>query len=118
MTELIPRPPMALVHQPRPVFYRYQESMHAECSVRLDLHEYVILKTTKHGAWIDVWGVKKFVKLDARKRYACPTKEEALASFRARKQRQIKLLRAQLTKAETALNLSEAGQKCYYGWTL
>lgn len=47
-----------------------------------------VVKRTKRGAWINVWGSRKFVRVDARKRWACPSLDEAVASFLARKRRQ------------------------------
>lgn len=87
------------------VLHRFQESMVTERALILNHYEYPIIRETKHGAWIDVLGHAKFVRLDARKRFACPTVEEAMESFRRRKQRQVKLLRAQLRMAEAALEL-------------
>jgi hypothetical protein len=50
-----------------------------------------ILSYTASGAWIDVYGQRKFVNLRARKQYACGTDAEALASLRARKERHIEI---------------------------
>jgi acetolactate synthase regulatory subunit len=41
----------------------------------------------------------RFVRFDARKRYACPTKREALVSFVARKNRQVSILSSQIERA-------------------
>jgi hypothetical protein len=49
----------------------------------------------------------KFVLLTAKKQYACATKEEALTSFLARKERQIKILEANLERAKRALALGK-----------
>lgn len=76
---------------------------------------YPIIKRTKCGAWIDYWGSKKFVNLEARKRFACLTAEEALKSFQARKRRQISILKHRLAEAEAALTLKEDGQTTYFG---
>lgn len=77
----------------------------------LHLHKFKKLKRTPKGVWIslysDLFENKKFVLLAARKRYACPTKKEALISFIARKRRQIEIIKYQLEKAERALKLAE-----------
>jgi len=52
-------------------------------------------------------GDKKFVLTGATKRFACPTKEEALKSFKARKRRQISILEAQAKHAREALHKAE-----------
>lgn len=66
---------------------------------------YPIIKRTMKGAWIYTYdgGGKKFVNLTARKQFACLTKQLALESFIARKQRQIKILNSQLDDAKTFL---------------
>jgi hypothetical protein len=75
---------------------------------RLVLHlwEYPIIKRTPKGVWISSYSFKKFVLLYGRKRFAWPTKEEALFSFQKRKEAQIRILTSQLKTAEEALRLS------------
>lgn len=53
------------------------------------------------------YGCEYRVLLGARKRFACATKEEALASFFARKRRQISILEAQLRRARQAISDAE-----------
>lgn len=101
------RSPTALVHVPRPVLYRFDDSMYSESSVHLVRRTFPVTKWTKCGAWIDHYGDKKFVLLTARKRFACRTVEEALQCFRARKKRQVYILRWKLARAEAALKLQE-----------
>ena len=52
----------------------------------------------------------QFVKKTSKKRYACPTKEEALESLRARKRVQVSILKAQLRSAEHDLRLAMTGK--------
>lgn len=75
----------------------------------LSLREFQVIKETPKGAWIQMTfcGDKRFVRLDARKQYACPTIELARQSFIARKKRQIKILTKQLRNAEEALGFAE-----------
>lgn len=69
--------------------------------------ELVVTRETPKGVWLDYRIVpgfpRRFVRRNARKRWACPTMKEALASFRARKERQLRLLRAQIDHIECAL---------------
>lgn len=68
--------------------------------------EYQIIKRTPQGVWIDIgWfqGKKKFVKLNAHKKFACETEEAALVSYIARKSRQIKILKGRLEQAQKFL---------------
>lgn len=73
-------------------------------TVRVLELEYEVLKETAHGAWINYGCGKRFVKLNARKRFACRTKAEAIASFLARKARQRKIYEARLEQIDEALN--------------
>jgi hypothetical protein len=69
---------------------------------RLEMRWYQVDRGTPKGAWIG----DKLVRLYARKRWACPTEEEALESFIARRQRQIKIVSKQLRRAEAELALA------------
>lgn len=83
--------------------------------LKLHLEQFEILKRTPKGAWIRRYKFKlfgssknkRFVLLTARKKFACPTKDEALESFKARKRRQIEILEHRLKKAKLALELAE-----------
>jgi hypothetical protein len=74
---------------------------------RTNLSKYKVLRRTPKGAWIeDLGGLfsdRRFVLLSARKRFAAPTVEEAIESYKARKARQIKILNGQIRRAEEAL---------------
>lgn len=95
------------------IYYRYSEFRTSE-SMSLHLETFEVLKYTQRGVWLDYYGGgKKFVLNEARKRFACPTKEEALESFRARKKRQIKILKAQLHSACRALEL-QPDERVFY----
>jgi hypothetical protein len=84
----------------------------------LTLTKYPIIKRTRCGAWIALGFIfqwhevsdstdKRFVNLQARKKFACETEEEALLSFMARKKRQIRILDSQLQQAKQALAAAE-----------
>ena len=72
-----------------------------------------VLKHTPKGVWLDasrsrMWSqFRCFVLRDARKRFACPTIEDAKESFVARKQRQARIYRARLADAEEAICIIE-----------
>jgi hypothetical protein len=89
-------------------WYRYDSSF---------MQEYKVLSTTAQGVWIEVQyydffppkpvgekPMKKFILRDATKRWACPTKQEALESFVARKKRQIKILKAQIEAIQQSID--------------
>jgi len=99
--------------------YRYDDRIYA-CIVdaerelwgtttpKLVLSEFEVLKRTRCGAWIvDAIGHRRFVNLEASKRYACPSAESAMESFVMRKRRQIRILRAKLVRAEQVMALTQ-----------
>ena len=97
-------------------FYRYVE-VNYESGPSLFINDYELLRETPKGYWIidTIWEhhesveiYKKWVSKTARKRFAYPTKKEALENFKARKQRQIHILTYQLSDAKKALMLAEA----------
>lgn len=69
----------------------------------LVLRTFPILKETRSGCWIDTPPLpfpsdrKRFVNSHAKKRFAYPTKEEALVNFIARTERHIMLNASNLT---------------------
>lgn len=73
-------------------------------TVRMDAFE--VLRTTPKGVWLDVptaWHAderRRFVRREARKRWACPTRAEAIESLRARNSRRRTILSNQLKHAE------------------
>jgi hypothetical protein len=97
--------------QPEPEkWYRYEDVQYASQLNEYDepigpgrlevkLREIPVIKHTPKGVWIGYGnGIleKKFVLRDSRKRYACPTIEEAKESFIARKKCQVGIYRARL----------------------
>lgn len=102
------------------VLYRYDARIYASLmredypqllsdagTMRLEPTEYPIIKDTPCGAWVDDYGRKRWVNLEATKKFACRSKDEALASFIARKRRQIEILERQLADARRALKKAE-----------
>jgi hypothetical protein len=71
--------------------------------VRVKLVELEVVKVTPKGVWINRARCKKFVLLTARKRYAAPSKEEALKDFLARKNRQLSILKNRVANVEGAI---------------
>ncbi len=75
---------------------------------RVELDTYRVIRATPKGVWLDSRMGERFVLRGSRKQYACPTKEAALASFMARKRRQIRILEGQLQRAREALAAGNA----------
>lgn len=69
-------------------------------NLTVELHRWTVEKHTPKGVRLECG---RFVLRDARKRWACPTIEEALESFKARKKLQIKIHQATIKRAEKAL---------------
>lgn len=97
-------------------FYRYYNQ-----NSDVILEQFKLLKETPAGYWIipeyqdpveamvnfrDAW-YRKWISKTSRKRFAYPTKEEALVSFKMRKQKQIPILEAQLECAKETLKIAE-----------
>lgn len=87
------------------VLYRYVNRLDV---VMLDQHR--VIRRTKCGTWIDVWGKQKFVMDGTRKRFAYPTEPEAKTSFLARKRRQLVLLRSQIEDVEASVLALKEGR--------
>lgn len=115
-------------------WYRYRETHYAapldeydrpcgQGSTKIHLDEYEVLKTTEKGAWIKLgvtWAddatsledkfrvvEKRFVRKDGKKRFACPTRAEAMEQFRQRKRRHREILSAQIARVDRALREAE-----------
>ena len=73
----------------------------------LRVEQFPVIRFTPKGAWLDVYGAERFVRREARKRFACPTLEEAKESLRARKKRQLSLLEAQARSTREILDMLE-----------
>lgn len=84
--------PIALEGGPqdtREKYYRYYDKDYTEGRY-ISYTEYFVVRRTPKGVWISLgYENNKFVKDGARRRYAYPTKAEALESYRIRKRKQI-----------------------------
>tara|TARA_R110002020_G_scaffold363217_2_gene575501 strand:- start:1656 stop:1982 length:327 start_codon:yes stop_codon:yes gene_type:complete len=72
-------------------------------AARLELYEIPIDATTPKGFWIH--GKTKWVSSTSRKRYAHPTKDEALEGYKHRKLAYVKHASSNLRRAEEDLRL-------------
>lgn len=90
------------------VLYRYEGEQDSHwmsfATYKIVLKTLQIIKETPKGYWIrDHVYWKKWVSKDGRKRYAYPTKAEALVNFKLRKEKQRKILKARLDEVEQLL---------------
>lgn len=74
---------------------------------RLNIEEYRITKHTPEGFWIIMPSGQKWVSATSKKRYAYPTKTEAMEGFKYRKIRQFEILEIQLKNAKCGLKEAE-----------
>jgi hypothetical protein len=105
------------------LMYRYEDVMYAAAyddtgrapgTLKVELRTYEVVRRTDKGCWIRgcflgangmyaITGSERFVLLTARKRFACPTLDEARASFIARKRRQAGIYKSRMERALTAI---------------
>lgn len=108
-------------------WYRYEDIQYAAPVDEFDrpcgkgellvlLREYPVLRHTPKGVWLAGTGdlryshhIDRFVRNDAKKRFACPTIEEAKESFIARKRRQASINHARAERAEEAIKIINRG---------
>lgn len=108
------------------IFYRYEAVSYASMgsdgeyyspripNIQVHLREYNLHKETPKGYWIG-YGVpfegyksdSRWVSKNGKKRYAYPTKEEALTNFIKRNERRVKILKAQALSCEIAIGIAE-----------
>jgi hypothetical protein len=79
--------------------------------VQVKLSEFVVSKITPKGVWLQAvigqYGCsdRRFVLLGARKKFALPTLELAMTSFRARKAKEISIYQRRIKIAQAALEI-------------
>lgn len=76
---------------------------------QLELTLYPVKRWTNTGATLFMWSGarRKHVNFSHNKQFACRTPQQALESYRARKTRQIAILKARLRNAERDLSLAQ-----------
>lgn len=74
----------------------------------VEIRCYPVVRHTPRGVWLDCgFGGKRFVRGDAVKQFAVPTRELALADLIARKKRHVAGAQARLRRAEEHLAAAE-----------
>lgn len=96
-------------------FYRWKDSVYndgelfRDATVAVQCDEFRVMRYTPCGAWIMTDKGEKFVNTNANKQWAYANKQDALDSFRRRKNRQIGFKMAELSRAVAALGLASKG---------
>lgn len=101
-------------------FYRYEikDKTNSEifflANAELSLIKFALRKETPKGYWIarrysdtSISSFKQWVSKTSKKRYAYPTKEEALKNFLLRTKRRVKILSHQLNISEIGISIAE-----------
>lgn len=74
--------------------------------------QFAVVKKTPAGVWIKYWGKNKFILDNTQKKFAAKTLDEARLSFRKRKEKQLKIMRAKVREIEQAIEQFETDE--YY----
>ena len=107
------------------IWYRYEDIRYAapldeydqavgRGRLVIELRKFEVNKITPKGVWLAykfgalTCGDRRFVLLDAHKRFACPTIKEAKESFLARKRKQSRIYKSRMLDAEEAIHMIEA----------
>lgn len=99
-------------------FYRYTHRTYFGSDIRIELNVFILLRETDKGYWIipqhsehsDIlWkeDIKKWIPKKSKKRFAYPTKSEALQNLVARTERYVLILSSRLRRAEQSLRLAK-----------
>lgn len=81
--------------------------------VKIVLKEFMAVKVTAKGVWLQsmfeqqVCGDRHFILRRSHKKFAWPTQELAMISFRARKAKEIEIYQRRIDIAQAALDLCE-----------
>lgn len=88
--------------------------MYGVSKPRLVLQDYKVVATTKKGYWITYLsgGKDKWVSASSWKRFAHPTKKEALESYIQRKKAYVRYASHTLSRAEEDLAIVEPDNNC------
>src|SRR5690606_627484 len=69
----------------------------------VNVETFKVLRHTPKGAVISVSGEPRFICKNWTKQFACPTVEEAIVSYKARKEKQIAIYEARIRDVKEAL---------------
>lgn len=97
-------------------FYRYYERNNYDEGVKVWEKIFYLVKETPCGYWISenkdyykkdvihyLWDEPRWISKTSRKRYAYPTRKEAIESFKMRKKRQLEIVNYQTKRTKDAL---------------
>ena len=76
-------------------------------SFHVGMLKYPVIKHTPKGVWISIYGDKRFVLLNARRKFACKTKELAFESFLHRQYAHARILSNRLYAVERYIEVAK-----------
>lgn len=102
-------------------WYRFEDRRYANAPdeygeshgshIQVHLRRYEVLRETPTGVWLRISSLsasdKRFARRECYRRFACPTVAEALASYQARKRKQISIYQNRIEGAREALAMAE-----------
>lgn len=106
-------------------FYRYEaiETSDSLPDPKIQLRTFKFLKETPKGYWIIEKGwehyskqYKRWIPKESKRRYAYPTKEEAMKNYIKRTMLRIAIMERQLEFCKTALHRAREMDKVEKGW--
>lgn len=95
-------------------FYRYDfiDTGEDSTNIIIVLKTFFLVKETPKGYWIleNGWffARQRWVSKTSKKRYAYPTKEQALTNFIKRKERYLRILRYKITSTKAAIKQAKS----------
>lgn len=82
--------------------------------IEIYMREFEVEKHTRKGVWLRGFMFRRFCLNETRRKFACPTMESALASFLARKRKQMQIYENRVSRAEQACVIAvEKIEECY-----
>lgn len=124
--------------KPGDIWYRYEDHMYStvidadreEYGSSLEVHQkkYTVVRVTPKGVWLcsgantkvrdgklfKTYLAPRFVLRECRKRFACPTIDEAKESFYARKDKQARIYEGRAATARRCIEIVKTGNR----WSL
>jgi hypothetical protein len=109
-------------------FYRYETVQYASLGMdgdytsskipnpKLELRTYDLIKETTKGFWIgygEIMHYKRWISKTAKKRFAYPTKEEALNGYITRTKKRMEIMEYQLSSCKMGLGLADMEKEKY-----
>lgn len=86
--------------------YRYEDYIWGT-NIKVGLLELPIIKATPTGVWVLHYGIKRHVKIPAKRQFAFPNKTDALESFIRRKEAQRQILNDKLDQCKAMLRIGK-----------